>query len=68
MINVADNAVDIAVTIFLNNACNEAASTLLDADRVKNDNAVIGTNAAATPIHKNMFGIITVLKDAVVLS
>ena len=54
--NVAETEVATAVTIFLNNACNEAASAFLFDGNVWNDNAVIGTNAMGTPMHNKILG------------
>ena len=50
-IKVADAEVATAVTRFLKSACKDAASAFLDAGRVWNDSAVIGTKAIGTPTH-----------------
>ena len=52
--------------MFLNNACNPAASAVLFAGKVKKDNAEIGTNATETPKQRIKFGIIILCIDAVV--
>ena len=67
-INVAEADVAIAVMIFLNRACNDAASAFLEAGRVWNDKAVIGTNAIGTPIHNKRFGNITLSIEDVVFN
>ena len=66
MLTEADVA--IAVMIFLNRACNDAASAFLEAGRVWNDKAVIGTNAIGTPIHNKRFGNITLSIEDVVFN